>query len=59
MYITLDDKKLENEENLVSHARKIEKSIEIIENDKFDCGKKNYYFQNLCNIQSYTPFPSH
>lgn len=50
MYITLDDKKLENEENLVSHARKVEKSIEIIENDKFDCGKKNYYFQNLSNI---------
>ena len=44
------DKKLETEENFIRHVRKIEKSTEVMENAKFDPGRKNYYFQNFSNI---------
>ena len=35
------------------------KSTEVMENEQFDCGRKNYYFQNFNNTQHNTCFHSH
>ena len=45
--------KLKTEENFIRHVRKIE-STEVMENAKFDCGRKNYYFQNFSNISTFS-----
>ena len=37
------NKKFETEKNFIKHVRKIEKVLK--KNAKFDCGRKNYYFQ--------------
>ena len=43
-------KSLETEENFYHTFSENRKTTEIMANAKFDCGRKNYYFQNFNNI---------